>query len=68
MMKKLPVENMRLHMTKKKIYKYKSWTEVQKHPTEFNNFSETEKLHVLPATDHKGKKFSVKQRSGKLRK
>lgn len=35
---------------------------------QYNNFLETEKLHVLPATDHKGKKLSVKQKHGKVRK
>lgn len=66
-MKKLPVENMRLHMTKKKNnLQYKSWT--QKHPVECNNFLETKKLHVLPERHHKVKKLSVKQKRGKLRK
>jgi len=35
---------------------------------EYNNFLETQKLHVLLGTDHKGKKLSVKQKSGELRK
>lgn len=42
---------------------------MQKHPMEYKNFLEMEKLHMLPPTDHKGKKkLSVKQKSGKLRK